>query len=195
MAAFTEDEHGCIDWHRLDVRAIVSQNGLATIDETLRAECTAWLKQNEYRVDTIDCARGITEFLKTLGALIRWEEKFSSQLEKGNRSLDALNDGFQIDVPATGGVVLELVRPDLILQENRDYLLGMLSIASEHSRRHLACGRRFFTLLVLPDKSPLIGQKISNVGVPHPSDDLFREPEWRAGLREFVSNIKKNPTV
>jgi hypothetical protein len=36
-------------------------------------------------------------------------------------------------------------------------MLGMLSIAQEQSRWQSALGRRFFTLLVLPEGSPLKG--------------------------------------
>ena len=98
--------------------------------------------------------------------MFRWEEQFGYQLVHGSRNLDALRDGFEVDVPAGDGVVLELFQPDLIWREDSRWLLGLLAIASEHSRYHLACGRRFFTLLVLPDHSPMIGQKIDEIAVP-----------------------------
>jgi hypothetical protein len=77
--------------------------------------------------------------------------------------LNALRDGFSIlqSSEASGGRVLELICPDLIFQEDSDWLLGLLSIAQDHSLWELALGRRFFTLLVIQDDtSVLIGQAI-----------------------------------
>ena len=100
--------------------------------------------------------------------MVRWEEQFGYALESGQRNLDALRDGFEFDVPSDGGHVFELVRPDVIWQEDARWLLGLLAIAQEHSLVHLALGRRFFTLLIVPNESPLIGQAIEQITVPYP---------------------------
>jgi hypothetical protein len=51
-------------------------------------------------------------------------------------------------------------------QEDARWLLGLLAIAQEATRRQLALGKRFFTLLVLSENSPLIGQTIDTTTVP-----------------------------
>jgi hypothetical protein len=194
MSIFIDDEDHNFDWQNLDVQAIVNHHGLATIDETLRPQCLDWLQKHDYRVAQIDCTKGMKAFLQSLGELFRWEEMFGYKLENSQaRSLDALNDGFQFNVASTGGVVLELFRPDLIWQEDRDYLMGVLNIACHHSHKHLACGRRFFTLLVLPEESPLFGERVSLAGVPFPHgfNSLFREPGWRARLRQDFQSPEK----
>jgi hypothetical protein len=184
MAAFPEDENAMLDWRQPDVFAIVGCHGLAAIDETVRSECLAWLEKHNYRVDRIDCSRGLAGFLEDVNRLFRWEKEFGYKMIVKN--LDALNDGFQVEVPATGGAVLEFHRPDLLWEQEPEFLMGALQIASAHSLRHIACGRRFFNLMVVPPKSPFIGQVIPMVRVPSPAafNAFFKEPEWRAGLRE-----------
>jgi hypothetical protein len=104
--------------------------------------------------------------LERFNSLFRWVEQFGYRLSDGSRNLNALRDGFDFDVPLSGGLVFELLQPDTLLAEGSGWLLGLLSIASEHSRYHLACGRRFFTLLVLPEGSTLVGQKFDELAVP-----------------------------
>lgn len=173
MAAFTDEQ---IDWNRLDVQAIVGHHGIAVIDLTRRAACLDWLRRQDYRVEQIDCTTGIVRALERLDVIFRWKEQFGYHLSDGSRNLDALRDGFDFDVPASGGLVLELFQPDVIYREDSRWLLGLLAIASEHSRYHLACGRRFFTLLVLPEGSNMIGQKFDDIAVPcaywSPCDDV-----------------------
>jgi hypothetical protein len=53
-------------------------------------------------------------------------------------------------------------------QEDAQSLLDLLAIAEERSLHELALGRRFFTLLVLPERSPLVGQTIDTAKVPVP---------------------------
>lgn len=163
MSAFIE---GQIDWARIDVQAIVGDQGIATIDESRRSPCLQWLRRNDYRIDQFDCTVGLESFVERLGMVFRWEQQFGYPLTSDKRNLDALRDGFAVDVPASGGVVIELFRPDLVWREDSGWLLGLLAIASDHSRYHLACGRRFFTLLVVPEKSPLLGQTIEQLRVP-----------------------------
>jgi hypothetical protein len=76
--------------------------------------------------------------------------------------------GFVFDIPEGGGHVLELVRADLIWQQDPGWVKGLLGIAQEYSRWQLALGRRFFILLVVPAHSAMIGDKIGESYVPHP---------------------------
>jgi hypothetical protein len=163
MAAFTDEQ---IDWRRIDVQAIVGHHGVAVVDLARRTACLEWLQRHDYRLERLDCSVGISALLERLGLIFRWEEQFGYRLGDGSRNLDALRDGFEFDVPASGGLVFELFRPDVVWREDPRWLLGLLAIASEHSRYHLACGRRFFTLLVLPEDSPMIGQEFDEIGVP-----------------------------
>ncbi len=97
----------------------------------------------------------MANFLGGLNSLFAWERQFGYSLGLDRRNLDAVRDGFEFVIPDGGGHVLELIRPDVVWKEDRRWLLGFLSVAAEHTRRHLALGRRFFTLLVLPDKSDM----------------------------------------
>src|SRR5690349_10277414 len=148
MAAFAE-----LDWSRFDVLAVVALGGVATIDDRRRGQCLGWLRRNGYEVESLDCSRGLAHAIPELGTLLDWEEKFGYRLGADNRNLDALRDGFEFKVPEPGGKVLELVRADVAWQEDARWLLGLLSIAREATRRQLALGRRFFSLLVLPEQS------------------------------------------
>lgn len=175
MAAFTDEQ---IDWSRIDVQAIIGHHGVAVIDLARRAACLDWLRRHDYRIEQIDCTVGISAVLVRLDAIFRWEEQFGYRLSDGSRNLNALRDGFDFNVPASGGLVFELFQPDAICREDSRWLLGLLAIASEHSRYHLACGRRFFTLLVLPEGSSMIGQKFDEIAVPcaywSPCDEVQR---------------------
>jgi hypothetical protein len=155
MAAFTE-----LDWRRIDVGAIVTFGGVACIDERRRGKCLEWLRRNGYEIESLDCSRGLAYAVPELGRMLRWQEQFGYVLRPDSRNLDTLRDGFEFDIPEGGGKVFELVRADLAWQEDAGWFLGLLAIAQEATRRELALGKRFFTLLVLPEKSSLIGQAI-----------------------------------
>jgi hypothetical protein len=101
-----------------------------------------------------------------LGRLLCWEQQFGYSLSSDSRNLCALRDGFQFDIPEGGGHVFEIIRPEIAWEEDSLWLRGLLSIAQEHSRRQLALGRRFLTLLVVPERSPLIGAVIAETKVP-----------------------------
>ena len=178
MAAFQK-----LDWSRLDVWAIVSCAGLATIDERRHGSCLSWLQRNGYSIDSLDCSDGLATTVTKLSSLLSWEEQFGYSLKSDDRNLNRLRDGFSfLEASKTdGGRVLELIRPDLAWQEDSWWLLGLLSIEQEHSRWQLALGRRFFTLLVMQDDtSPLIGKVIDENQVP----SLFRSP--CSDLNEFI---------
>ena len=161
MAAFTD-----LDWRRIDVTAIVTFGGFATIDEPRHVACRRWLHREGYLIDTFDCRRGLSLAVPELGRLLGWERQFGYALGAENRNLDALRDGFEFDVPNEGGRVFEIIRPDLAWQEDPRWLCGLLSIAGEQTRRQLALGRRFMSLLVVPEASPFIGAVLEQTRVP-----------------------------
>jgi len=163
LAAFDE-----LDWQRIDVWAIAECAGLASVFEQGRPFYRDWLERNGYTIDSLDCRPGLCKAIPELGRMLRWEEQFGYSLESDSRNLDALRDGFEFEIPAGGGRVLEILGADLAWQEDSRWLRGMLSIAQEQSRWQLALGRRFFTLLVLPEGSPLIGAEIEKTVVPFP---------------------------
>ena len=163
MAAFAE-----LDWRRIDVTAIVTWGGLATIDEARHSACREWLVQHHYEIDTFDCRPGLAVAVPALGRLLNWEQQFGYVLSPESRNLDALRDGFDFEIPYGGGRVFEVIRPDLAWREDAAWLRGLLAIAQEHSRQHLALGRRFFALLMVPNGSPLIGEIVEENRVPVP---------------------------
>jgi hypothetical protein len=163
VAAFVD-----LEWGRIDVGAIVTEGGLATIDERRHPACRAWLLRQGYEIDTVDCRPGLAVAVPALGRLLGWEEQFGYALRPESRNLDALRDGFEFAIPEGGGRVFEILRADLAWQEDPRWLCGLLSIAQEHSRQQLALGRRFFALLVVPEGSPFIGAVIEEIRVPAP---------------------------
>lgn len=163
MAAFTKEK---IDWSRIDVQAIIGNHGVAVIDLIRRDACLDWLRRHDYHIEQLDCTVGIDAVTERLDVLFRWQEQFGYRLSDRSRNLNALRDGFDFEFPSSGRLVFELFQPDVILHEDSEWLLGLLAIASEHSRYNLACGRRFFTLLVLPEGSTMIDRKFDEIVVP-----------------------------
>jgi hypothetical protein len=171
LAAFAE-----LDWDRFDVCAIVGPTaGVATIDERRHFACREWLRRHGYAIDSLDCRNGLAEVIPALGRMLRWQEQFGYSLGPNDRNLDALRDGFEFDVPDGGGRVLELFRADVAWREDARWLLGLLSIAHEHSIQQLALGRRFFALLAIPEDSPPVGAGIDQTQVPCPFWSPSRE--------------------
>jgi hypothetical protein len=170
MAAFAD-----LDWRRIDVNGIVIFGGLATIDESRHLACRDWLARHGYTIDTLNCRPGLAVAIPELGRQLHWDEQFGYALGPDSRNLDALRDGFWLDIPAGGGRVVEIIRADIAWQEDSRWLCGLLSIIQEQSRRQLALGRRFFALLVLPENSPLIGAAIAQTTVPGPHWSPCRE--------------------
>jgi hypothetical protein len=170
VAAFTD-----LDWRRIDVCAIVIAGGIATIDERRHPACRKWLQRHGYEIDTFDCRPGLAVAVPELGRLLCWQQQFGYSLGPDSRNLDALRDGFEFDIPEGGGRVFEIIRADLAWREDSHWLCGLLSIAQEQSRQQLALGRRFFALLVVPERSPFIGAEIEKVTVPAPYWNPCRE--------------------
>jgi hypothetical protein len=160
----------------------VSHLGLATIDETRRDSCLTWLRDKGYQVEHLNCNDGIKSLVRSLGKLLNWEESAYQTVKGGVPRGDLLRDWFEFEVPSSGGLVLELFRSDVIWCEDATWLLDLLEIASEYSLRHLACGRRFFTLQVLPKNSPearlMIGQTIGRVIIPNFVSDSPSSWRW-----------------
>lgn len=161
QAAFAE-----LDWRQIDVEAIVGQGGLATIDERRHHACRSWLSREGYVLHTFDCRQGVDVAIPELGRALRWEEQFGYALGPDSRNLDALSDGFEFDIREGGGLVFEIIRPDLAWAEDSRWLRGLLQIVREQCRAQLAVGRRFFGLLVLPAGSSFAGTVFDEIRVP-----------------------------
>jgi hypothetical protein len=163
MPAFKE-----FDWRRLDVTAIVTFGGVASVEKGRHAGVREWLAGEGYGIDTIDFTAGLSAAVPALGKLLGWEEQFGYALASDSRNLDALRDGFDFGIPEGGGRVFEVLGGEIAWREDPRWFGGVLSIAQEHCREQLALGRRFFALLVLSEKSPLVGWAFDQVVVPYP---------------------------
>jgi len=154
-----------LDYRRLDVMALTETGGLATINPEAQESCIQWLVANRYEVVTVDGSEGLASLAAQLGEALDWKSQFGySVIDEVN--LDALNDGFEFDVPVEGGLVLQFLGAEKVWSEDQKWCTGMLSIASAYSRAQLALGRRFFTLLVLSPDSQLHGAAVDTVIVP-----------------------------
>ncbi len=167
MSVFRPDE---ISWLRIDYATLAGQ-GLASVALADAEACRAWLGDHGYTLVTIDCGQGFRHVLQCINEVFAWTKQFGYVYE--GKSLDALRDGFDPHVPDEGGLVLELSRPDLLFEEEPRFTLGFLAIAAESSRRYMAEGKRFFTLLVVPPRSGILGEVVDQVSVP--------SPFWRPG--------------
>ncbi len=164
MAIFTE-----LDWHRLDLFALVFGRGIASVDRASWQNAIDWLSANEYLTVPLDFSTGISPVVQQLGNLLKWRENFGYELLGESRNLAALNDGFDFEVPDEGGLSLLIANFSVAQEEDRVWSDGFLSIVAEHSLRHLACGRRLFALLqVNDDESPEVGHTYEKLSVPYP---------------------------
>lgn len=161
MAVFDE-----IDWGRLDVQAIVLGTGLATIALADYPHYRAWLATEGYAIEMLDFRRGLADAIADFGSAMHWEQQFGYPLSREHCKLDALRDGFFASAPPVERRVFEMQRPDLGWLEDRSLIEGWLSIAAEHSRAELLLGRRFFTTLIVPGTSSLIGTAFETLCVP-----------------------------
>lgn len=159
MAAFTE-----IDWTLFDIWAVVSNPGVAVVDVEHRAKCRAWLDQHGYDIHTIGFDAGVTGAIAAMNSLFDWEAHFGYTLE--GKNLDALRDGFEFTFAPNRGVVLELLNAHVGYREDPEWMLGVLSIASEYSRTQLALGNRFFVAMMLDRGSPREGAVYEKHTVP-----------------------------
>ena len=169
MAAFTS-----LDWRRFDVFALVALRGVATVEQVLAHACEGGLRHRDYRVLSLDFARGIGPALAQLGPMLQWREQFGYDLNPASRSLDALRDGFDFGIVDGGGQVLMLRSLERAWREDEAWSRGLLAIISERSLQELALGRRFFAAIVLADgASPLVGQPLEGHVIPSPWSGHF----------------------
>lgn len=182
MAAFTEKE---LDWRCPDVSAILNHAGILSVLPAETNFLRGWLAARNYVLYTIDFGLGFAETQRHLGELLRWEEQFGYRLETRNGNLNALRDGFAFPASSGSRIALVVERPDALL-DDRQWLLGFLSIAAEHSTYHLALGSRFLTILSVSSNSPLIGAEfaVSNVSPP---GSLQLPKTMQSSWRRFVS--------
>lgn len=160
---FRPDE---IDYSRLDVGALLETRGIAGVNALQRKPCERWLLQHGYDVTTVDFGRSLPEVLAELGTILDWEQQFGYRLDEGPANLDALSDGFEFPISSERGRVLMVLQPETIAASDPQWFDGFLEISSAHSLFHLACGSRFFTLLVLARESPLPGRTYGTCKVP-----------------------------
>ena len=161
MAAFAQ-----ISWGEPDAWAIVVGRGVAAVEAATVPQFEAWLDASNYKLVEFDFGDGISPVVERLGQYFNWQEQFGYSLDPHSRNLDALADGFDIDVP---NIAFKLSNFDVALSENKTWCHGLLSIVSEHSIRQLALGLRFFAVLPVPDaESPLVGESFEELRVPFP---------------------------
>ena len=110
--------------------------------------------------------RPFKEILAQLGSMFDWVEQFGYSFEEGAGKLDALADGFSFPFSEQRGHVLVVKNPDVLATSNARWFDVFLEIASEHSLLHLACGSRFFVLLVVSRESSLPGRAYGQSTIP-----------------------------
>src|SRR5687768_3795364 len=113
MAAFSQ-----LDWTRFDVWAAVAMEGVTVVDQPHREACRSWLRENDYSLNAIDFGAGIGMAMVELGRLFRWQEQFGYELTSDSRNLDALRDGFDLDLPPGAGHAFELLNADVAYVED-----------------------------------------------------------------------------
>jgi hypothetical protein len=136
-----------------------------------------------YVITSIDFARGVGPAVIALGELFHWEEQFGYRLTAETRNLNALRDGFGFDLMTGQGHVLELLSTEVAHQEDRDWFVGLLSIAHEHFLYQLALGGRFFAMLVLDRGSPLVGVEYEKLSIGAPFTTAARHGDPFAAVR------------
>ncbi|MBY0496408.1 MAG: hypothetical protein K2Y23_19540 [Cyanobacteria bacterium] len=159
-----------LDWRRIDVTALITDAGIATVRLQDLDACRAWLVSESYSVDRLDLAVDNAGIRRQLDALFRWEEQFGYRLVDHGPALpalDALRDGFDFEIAPGGRHVLELHGADAFWRSHPEWFAIFMSIVCEHSRLHLFFGRRFFPLLPLRDGSKLTGATLGEDGIPH----------------------------
>lgn len=164
MTAFTE-----LEWHRLDMWALLVGRGIVTVEEKLLQQCSAWLSTKRYETVTLEFSRGVSPAMAELGRLLRWEEQFGRAFDPTSRDIDLLRGGFLLNVPAKGGLVLCLQDFEQAWSEEEEWSRRFLGTLSDYSLCQLALARRFFAIIPIPDPgSRLVGQRIEELTIPLP---------------------------
>lgn len=156
-----------IDYTRLDVSALLERRGIAAVDELRQKPCQRWLVEHGYEIVLVNFARSFEDVLVELGSIFDWQGQFGYPMEEGKGNLNALADGFSFPISAERGRVLVVQSPETLASSHPDWFDGFLEIASDHSLFHLACGSRFFVLLVLSRESSLPGHTYANCAIPN----------------------------
>jgi hypothetical protein len=155
-----------IDYTRLDVSAILEMRGIAAVDALRERACQRWLVERGYDVTLVDFARPFDVVLAELGSVFDWQGQFGYPMEDGKGNLNALADGFSFPISLERGRVLVVQNPEKLASLHPSWFDGFLEIASNHSLFHLACGSRFFLLLVLARESSLPGRAYASSTIP-----------------------------
>lgn len=148
------DEDAEID--RLDYGAFIEGSGVVGVEpgaDSTAAE--AWLAVHGAVVHRLTYRGDLRAFSEALCDLLRWEEQFGYSPRGRVVSLDALNDGFDFDVPDDGLVALVISGGDAVAATDLRWFMVLLEIAARHSRYHMAGGRRFITVVVASPRSRL----------------------------------------
>ena len=155
-----------INYTRLDVSALLQTRGVATVDVLRDKTCRRWLAERGYDVTLVDFGRSFELVLAELGSIFDWQGQFGYPMAEGNGNLDALADGFAFPMSRDRGRVLVVHNPEALASSHPSWFEGFLEIASDHSLLHLACGSRFFLLLVLARESSLPGRVYGTCTIP-----------------------------
>jgi len=174
MAIFSDQE---INWNRIDFVAIAAQ-GMVTLDIARRDACRRWLDELGYQTTTIDCSGDKESLFTQISTWLRFPKLYGHEF---HGSLDGLSDGlFDLEVSDDGGVVVELLRVDMMWELERDFISGFMGLLVEQSVIRMMQGQRLFAICVVPPDSPMIGQRLWETTV---------SPCWPAWSRDdpFVS--------
>jgi hypothetical protein len=167
MSAFASEDD--LDWRRIDVTGIVTHAGIATVRNAELGDCLRWLSTEEYQVARLNCAKGFRDLRRQIGDLFSWQAQFGYHLDDGTESppnLNALRDGFGFSESPGSRRILAVERLESVWDFDASWSAGLLAIASEYSRVQLALGRRFLTLVALPEVSPLVGIAFESLQIP-----------------------------
>jgi hypothetical protein len=155
-----------IDYTRIDVSALLQGRGIAVIEELRQTPCKRWLARHDYELAFVDFGQPFNGVLGQLGALFDWVNQFGYAFEEGEGNLDALADGFSFPFSEQRGHVLVVSNPDILATSKPAWFDAFLEIASDHSLIHLACGSRFFVLLIVGRESTLPGRVYGQTKIP-----------------------------
>jgi hypothetical protein len=155
-----------IDYSRMDVSAMLETRGVAAVDVLREKTCRHWLVERGYDIKVVDFGCPFEAILAELGAIFDWQSQFGYPIEEGSGNLNALADGFSFPISAQRGSVLVVQNPEALASSRPDWFNVFLEIASDHSLLHLACGSKFFLLLVLARESSLPGRTYGTRTIP-----------------------------
>lgn len=150
MASFSDNDTDRLDWQLMQNGAVTLYFQTAILEETL-----AWLRDQGYAVQTIDC-HDRAGFQQQMSLALQFREQFGYDEWTGN--LNALNDAFRYlaIAPATG-LVFCFLRYDLLKAASPDLAEAVLDIIESHSRDYLLLGQRLLALVQSDDPAIRFG--------------------------------------